>query len=173
MLEPIEVFGDGPGKIARIVIWKDGAATQVEARWGLRPFEPDGHSYNLLKAEGRRIENPCLIIATEFMISGPGPSKKRHRVTFKTDKLFFCFAGVWQPAKADWPTAFAGLTVVANHDIAPFKERHLAVVRPEDWQNWLTGARSVEELLRPHPAGSFSVEGKASVASSGDLFDVG
>lgn len=42
-MDPIEVYGDGPGKIARIVISKDGAATQIEARWGLHPFEPDGH----------------------------------------------------------------------------------------------------------------------------------
>ncbi len=167
---PIEIFGNGPGKIARIVIWRDGAATQIDARWGLRPFEPDGHSYNLLRSEGRAIENPCLIIATEFMISGEGPSKKRHRVTFKTDLPFFCFAGVWQPAQADWPAAFAGLTVEANPDIAPYKERHLAVVRQEEWQNWLTGAGSPHEALRPHRAGSFTVDKKASPISA-DLFE--
>lgn len=170
-MEPVEVFGDGPGKVARIVIWKDGAATQVEARWGLRPFELDGRSYNLLQGEGRAITNPCLIIATEFMISGEGRSKKRHRVTYVTDKPFFCFAGVWQPAKADWPMAFAGLTVEASPDIAPFKERHLAVVRPHDWQDWLKQARSSEEMLRPHPAGSFRVEGRAVAATTDDLFN--
>ncbi len=170
-MEPIEVFGDGPGKIARIVIWKDGAATQVEARWGLKPFEPDGRSYNLLRAEGRTITNPCLIIATEFMISGEGRSKKRHRVTFNTDQLFFCFAGVWQPERADWPAAFAGLTVEANPDIAPFKERHLAVVRQEDWQAWLMASRPAEEMLRPHPLGSFKVEGPLPRSAIGDLFN--
>ncbi len=171
-MEPIEVFGDGPGKIARIVIWKDGAAAQIDARWGLKPFEPDGRSYNLLRVEGRTITNPCLIIATEFMISGEGPSKKRHRVTYITDKPFFCFAGIWQPAKGDWPIAFAGLTVEASPDIAPFKDRHLAVIRPEDWQDWLAETKSPQELLRPHPPGSFVVAGQATQPASIDLFNV-
>jgi putative SOS response-associated peptidase YedK len=170
-MEPVEVFSDGPGKIARIVIWKDNAATQIEARWGLYPFEPDGRSYNLLRAEGRKIVNPCLIVATEFMISGEGSSKKRHRVTFKTDLPFFCFAGVWEAERPDWPAAFAGLTVEANPDIAPFKDRHLAVVRHEDWQGWLTGSIGPEQALRPHPAGSFVVEGPAPKSATDDLFD--
>lgn len=171
MIEPIEVYGDGPGKVAKIVVWKDGAATPMEARWGLRPFETDGRSYNLLKSEGRRVENPCLIVANDFMISGPGESRKRHKVTFVTTKKFFCFAGIWQPARDDWPAAFAGLTVEANPDIAPLKERHLAVVRPEEWQDWLTGAKPPEYLLRPHPPGSFVIEGRPSAAPAvSDLF---
>lgn len=170
-MQPIDTFGDGPGKTDTIVVWQNGAATRFQGRWGLKPFEPDGRSYNLLRAEGRKIINPCLIVATEFMISGPGGSKKRHRVTFNTSDPFFCFAGVWQPETDDWPLAFAGLTVEASPDIAPFKDRHLGVVRRPDYQAWLMGTGSVEDILRPHPLGSFTIEGSPErPAAIDDLF---
>lgn len=72
--------GDGPGKTGQIVIWKDGAARQVEYRWGLRPGEPGRRPFSLLRAEGRPIDNPCLIIANDFMVQTDTASgKKRHR----------------------------------------------------------------------------------------------
>jgi hypothetical protein len=115
-----------------------------------------GHSYSLLRAEGRTIERPCLIIANHFFVT-PDCSKKRHRVSLVTSETFFCFAGVWDPETADWPASFAALTVDSSPDIAPLKDRHMAVVRPGDWQDWLRQSRRPEEILRPFPPGSFNV----------------
>jgi len=37
----------------------------------------------------------------------------------------------------------------------------MAVVRPDDWQDWLTQQRPVAELLRPFPKGSFEISDPA------------
>lgn len=165
-----QVQGDGPGKTGTIVIWKEGAATQVQYRWGLRPAEPGARPWTLLRAEGRWIDRPCLIIANDFMVQTDTPAgRKRHRVSLITDRPFFCIAGLWRPATDDWPAAYAALTVEASPDIAPYKDRHMAVVRPEDWEAWLRGTHPPEKILRPFPPGSFRIAGQKPGAV-GDLF---
>lgn len=153
-------YGDGPGKTGRIMIWQGGDARQVEYQWGLRPFESGGRSYTLLRSEGRTISSPCLIIANDF--GGNSDSGKQYRASLITDEPFFCLAGVWQPAMDGWPAAYAALTVEAYPDLAPYKDRHIAVIRPEHWYDWLQQSRPAEEMLLPFPAGSFSVTGPAT-----------
>ena len=166
---PPQIYGDGPGKIARVMIWEDGAPQQIELRWGLQPIEPGGKSVSLLRAEGRIITNRCLIIANDFYLRpGSAPGNKRRRVELITNAPFFCFAGTWRNETRDWPASFAGITVEAYPDIAPFQDRHLAVVREGDWMEWLQGERLAESILRPFPVGSFRVSGPARKAL-GDL----
>jgi putative SOS response-associated peptidase YedK len=76
---------------------------------------------------------------------------------------------VWRPAERDWPPAYAALTVAAYPDLQELKDRHMAVVRPEDWEAWLRGSRPPEELLRPFPPGSFRIV-RPKARPSGDLF---
>lgn len=167
---PPKVFTDGPGKIARVMIWEDGRPEQVELRWGLRPIEPGGRQLTLLRAEGRIITNRCLIIANDFYLrKGTAGGDKRRRVELITRAPFFCFAGTWRGEQHDWPAAFAGITVEAYPDIAPFQDRHMAVVREEDWLDWLQGERSAESILRPFAIGSFRVSGP-SQPQTADLF---
>lgn len=155
------------GSTGRIMIWQNGEMTQIEANWGLRPFEPGGHSYNLLQAERQQTINPCLIIAHE--IGGNTDAGKPYRATLISGAPFICLAGTWAPRQHDWPDAFAALTVPAYPDLAPYKDRHIAVVRQEDWYDWLQGTRPFEGMLTPFPAGSFAVKGpKPTVV--GDLF---
>jgi len=170
---PPKVFTDGPGKIARVLIWDHGKPEQIELRWGLRPIEPGGRTLSLLRAEGRIITNRrCLIIANDFYLrKGTAGGDKRRRVELITQAPFFCFAGTWQAELRDWPAAFAGLTVEAYPDIAPHQDRHMAVVREEDWTDWLRGERSAESILRPFPLGSFRVTGPPARATA-DLFGV-
>src|SRR3546814_4379982 len=53
------------------------------------------------------------------------------------DDPFFCIAAVWRPGGREWPDSFAALTVPAYPDLAPHKDRHVAVVHPDDWFDWL------------------------------------
>ena len=153
-------YGDGPGKTARVMIWENGQPQQVEMRWGLRPIEPGGRPISLLRAEGRIITNRCLIVANEFYLRpGSAPSNKRRRVELITQTPFFCLAGTWRPETSDWPAAFAGITIEAYPDIAPFQDRHMAVVREDDWMDWLQGSRAAESILRRFPIGSFRISG--------------
>jgi putative SOS response-associated peptidase YedK len=124
----------------------------------------------VLRSEGSLVANRCLIPASEFFVnSGEGRSKKRCRVEVETGAPFFCFAGLWQPAREDWPAAYAALTVEANPDTALFTDRHMGVVREEEWMAWLMGSISVAHALRPLPPGSFRVHAPNAPAV-GDLF---
>lgn len=167
---PVEIFGDGPGKNATVMIWKDGQPEQLEMRWGLRPVEDFGKPISLLRAEGRTVTNRCLIIANDFLLRpGTAPNGKRRKVELITSQLFFCFAGTWRPATSDWPASFAGITVEAYPDIAPFQDRHMAIVHDNDWIPWLDGSGSQDHMLRPLPAGSLRVSGPP-LAVTRDLF---
>lgn len=157
---PPNVYTDGVGKIARVVVWRDGKHVQTEMRWGLAPFSPDGSTISLLRAEARTFARRCLIVANDFYLRpGSGPNRTRRRVEMITPDPFFCFAGTWAPEIGAWPAAFAGITVDAYADIAPFQDRHMAVVRKADWRGWLNGEALEAEILRPFPVGSFRVSG--------------
>jgi putative SOS response-associated peptidase YedK len=78
---------------------------------------------------------------------------------------WFYFAGIWRPATREWPEAYAILTTAANHDVAPYHDRQMAVLRRDQRMEWLDLTRPEGELLRPLPAGSFRVS-RSSVARS-------
>lgn len=159
-----------PGRTARVMIWEDGRAEQVELCWGLRPMVAGHRPISLLRSEGREEIKRCLIIVNDFYLrAGTAPDGKRRRVELVTAAPFFCFAGTWRSELSDWPAAFAGLTVEAYPDIAPYQDRHLAVVHEEDWMDWLTGSRSMRSTLCPFPAGSFRISGPAP-GRTADLF---
>lgn len=156
---------DGAGKTAPVMIWRNGRPEQVEMVWGFEPFEPGARPVSLLRWEGREIEHPCLIIANEFGLKVDGRIK--YWASLVTDAPFFCFAGVWRPATRTWPAAYAALTTETYPDIAPYKDRHIAVVREGDWMDWLQQTRPVSELLRPFTLGSFKVAGSGKRSTSG------
>lgn len=169
-----------PGERGRVMVWRDGAPVQSEMRWGFEPIGPDGRPVSLLRSEGRDIVNPCLIIANDFGLKIDGVVK--YRASLNGNRApFFCLAGMWQPARRGWPASYAALTTEAYPDLAPFKDRHVAVVREEHWIDWLRQARPAEEMLQPFPLGSFTVKGPrqrtARPASpkpaARDLFDMG
>jgi putative SOS response-associated peptidase YedK len=167
---PPRIFADGPGKTARVMIWRDGQPEQVEMRWGMEPPSGADRQITLLRSEGRAFHQRCLIIANDFYLRpGSAPNNKRRKVEMITSAPFSCFAGTWRSETATWPASFAGITVEAYPDIAPFQDRHMAVVREEDWIDWLSGARSDAAILRTFPVGCFSVSGPP-MRAAGDLF---
>jgi putative SOS response-associated peptidase YedK len=174
---------DGPGKLHPVQILRDGEVRSVPMKWGLRPIQ--ARPVSLLQAERWQITNPCLIPMNEFALK-PEDSSLKYAASLITDEPFFCVAGMWRAAERDWPASFAALTVPAYPDLALYKDRHMAVVRPEDWWDWLAQTRPEEELLRPFPRGSFDVSAPKSgrrvsvsvpqsgrPAASGDLFGLG
>ena len=158
-----------PGQRGRIMIWWNGAPQQIEGVWGFKPVEAGGRPVSLLRWEGRPITSPCLIVANDFGLKRDG--RTRYRASLVTNAPFFCLAGVWSPATSDWPAAYAALTTDAYPDLAPYKDRHVTVVREEEWFDWLRMSRPVSELLRPFPPGSFDVSGPGGPPASRDLFD--
>ena len=127
----------------------------VELPWGLRPREPGGRSFPLVRAEGRSFpSHRCLVPASEFHFSQYG----RHFRVSLADGDWFYLAGIWRPASEDWPEAYAILTVVANPDVAPYQDRQMVVLRRARRMDWLERSVPEHELLRPLPRRTFHVE---------------
>jgi putative SOS response-associated peptidase YedK len=67
-------------------------------------------------------------------------------------------AGIWLAGGGDQPDAFAMLTTAPGPDVVLIHNRQVVVLRPETWRAWLDLSVPEEELLRPLPAGSLSME---------------
>jgi putative SOS response-associated peptidase YedK len=142
---------DAPLDERRVIIRRhDGDMEMVELPWGLRPRDGGPRAVNVVRAEGRTFStHRCLVPASEFRHKSFGFSL--------ANGDWFYFAGIWRPATADWPEAYAILTIEANADIAPFHDRQMAVLTRERRIAWLNGQVPDDEILRPLPAGTFRV----------------
>jgi putative SOS response-associated peptidase YedK len=60
--------------------------------------------------------------------------------------------------RQDGQPAFTMLTTAPGPDVAPYHDRQVAVLRPEDWVAWIYLTRPEMELLQPLPAGSLNAE---------------
>ncbi|HEX2814605.1 MAG TPA: hypothetical protein VHO04_18155 [Sphingopyxis sp.] len=145
----------GIGKRHRVMVWDGDKEREVELHWGLPSRDPDIFQIPLLKSETAIIDRPCLLLATEFGLVKRG--KTVYAASLVTDEPFFCIAAVWRPGGRDWPDSFAALTVPAYPDLAPHKDRHVAVVHPDDWFDWLMRACDPLDMLRPFPKDSFLI----------------
>jgi len=139
----------------RVVVRRNaGDVEMVELPWGLQPHERGGRPFTVIRAEGRSFpSHRCLVPASEFRHRSRG---KRYGFSL-ADGDWFYFAGVWRPATGDWPESYAILTIAANADVEPFHDRQMAVLRREQRMAWLDRTCREGELLRPLPAGSFTV----------------
>lgn len=139
----------------RVIIRRcDGDVEMAELPWGLRPSEIGGRPFTVVRAEGRTFpSHRCLVPASEFRHRSRG---KAYSFSLANGDWFY-FAGLWRPARRDWPEAYAILTIEANDDVAPFHDRQMAVLRRDQRMAWLDRTCLEEELLRPLPAGTFVV----------------
>ena len=76
----------------------------------------------------------------------------------KAGEEWFCFAGLWRPARDGVPEAFTLLTTAPGPDVAPIHNRQMVVLDRADWMAWLDLTRPEADLLRALPAGSLNVE---------------
>jgi putative SOS response-associated peptidase YedK len=109
----------------------------------------------VVRGEGRTVSSHrCLVPASEFRLRSKGQAYS----FILADGDWFYFAGIWRPAKPDWPEAYAILTVEANPDVALYHDRQMVVLRREQRLDWLDSQVAEDKLLRPLPAGSFRVK---------------
>jgi len=146
----------------------EGEIELTNLRWGFPPKERGDKPLAVLRAEGRDFaDRRCLIPVDEFYLRKNG---KRYRFTLRGTDLFY-YGGIWRPAADRWPASYVVLTVPANQDIAPFRDRQMAVLRREDRMAWLDLTRPAAELLRPLPAHSFRFERDDGVDLGEAMFD--
>jgi hypothetical protein len=97
----------------------------------------------------------------------------RYRARLHTKAPVFCLAGMWRPETGNWSAAYAALTTETYPDIAPYKDGHVAIVREDDWLDWLQLKRPTSELLRRFPRWKFQGCGKEKLSGQRELFDLG
>jgi putative SOS response-associated peptidase YedK len=68
----------------------------------------------------------------------------------------FGLAGLWEnwqdPATGDWLRTFCVVTTRANALVRPIHTRMPVILRPEDYERWLSTPGDPHDLLRPYPA---------------------
>lgn len=127
----------------------------VEATWGSNPRFSDGVKYRFARSEGNSFpSHRCLIPASEFHMA---VGKKRYRVTLDGGNFFY-LAGIWEPAMGDWPLCYRIVTVAANSEVAPYQDRHGAIIHRRDVMKWLDRTVPDRDLLVTPPARTFIVE---------------
>ena len=112
------------------------------------------------RSEGRQFANSkrCLVPASAFFeFTGTKYPKAKHRFTLNGSP-FMAIAGLWREAAGNKPATFTMLTTEPGPDIAPYHNRQVVVLQPENWSAWLNLTKSEAELLQPLPAGALGVE---------------
>lgn len=132
----------------------------VQRRWSWPG--PGGKPVYNFRSDGREFPNGrCLIVADgfyEFTTHSDPKSKRKHKWRFTLNGTeIFAIAGLWR-ADPQVGEAFTMLTTEPGEDMAPYHNRQIVVLPPVDWARWLDPAVPAQELLKPLPKGSLSVE---------------
>lgn len=132
----------------------------AQMNFSFAPGRPKGGPVFNFRSEGRDFSKSgrCLIPASGFFeYFGTKYPKTQYRFTL-TGAPFLAIAGLWREAEGNQPMSFTMLTTSPGPDIAPYHDRQVVVLRPNDWAAWLYLTKPQAELLRPLPEGSLDVE---------------
>jgi putative SOS response-associated peptidase YedK len=132
----------------------------VPMRFGFPPARPKAGPVFNWRSEGRKFDpsKRGLIPASAFFeFTGTKSPKAKHRFSLK-DAPFMAIAAIWRQEGDSVPPSFAMLTTAPGPDIAPYHDRQVVVLPPEDWAAWLYRSKPEADLLRPLPEGSLVVE---------------
>ncbi|CAN7388762.1 hypothetical protein ASC89_06390 [Devosia sp. Root413D1] len=130
----------------------------VSMRFGWPPPRPKAPPVFNFKSDGRHFDKSkrCLVILSGFFeFTGTKSPKTKHRFSVKGSPIM-AIAGLWSE-DADGALSFTMLTTEPGPDIAPYHDRQVCVILPEDWAHWLFLTKPEEELLKPLPEGTLDV----------------
>lgn len=147
------------GDVAPVVRAAGNGVELAPMAFGFPPAGRGGPVFNF-RSEGRHFgqSNRCLIPASAFFeFTGKKYPKAKHRFTLN-GAPFLAIAGLWRESTGNQPPAFTMLTTEPGLDVAPYHNRQVVVLRPEDWAAWLYLTRPEPEILQPLPEGSLAVE---------------
>lgn len=130
----------------------------VLMRFGWPAPRPKAGPVFNFKSDGRNFTDSrrCVIVLSGFFeFTGTKYPKAKHRFSLKGSNIMG-IAGLWSEAD-DGGLSFTMLTTAPGPDIAPYHDRQVCVLAPEDWAHWLFLTKGQDELLRPLPAGTLDV----------------
>ena len=139
-----------------------GEAEMVTRRWSWPA--PHGKPVYNFRSDGRSISSGrCLIpIDSFFEFTAPRADAPKKAPKWKwrfsmTGLSWFCVAGILR-TDLQVGEAWTMLTTEPGPDIAPYHDRQIVCLGPEDYGRWLDPAVPSGDLCRPLPAGSLKVE---------------
>jgi putative SOS response-associated peptidase YedK len=138
----------------------DGSATLTMARWSWPG--PNGKPVFNFRSDGRRFrQGRCLIPADGFYeftaAADPGRKRKDKWLFTPASGDLFAIAGLYRQGAASGEDAWTMLTCAPGPDIAPYHDRQIVILRPEQWSEWLFSGEPDADLLQPLPTGSLTV----------------
>jgi putative SOS response-associated peptidase YedK len=148
----------------RAPILRPGAGPKVldlvERRWSWPA--PSGKPVFNFRGEGRRFApaERCVVLADgfyEFTAPDDPKAKKKNRWLFTwPGHPWFGIAGIVRD-EASVGEAFTLLTSPPGPDVAPYHDRQIVLLSPEDCLRWLDPTTDAAELVRTLPGGTLSV----------------
>ena len=146
------------GDVAPVIVASGNTAELVPMTWGFPPARPKGAPVFNFRSEGRRFGDSkrCLIPASAFFeFTGTKTPKSKWRFALP-DGPVMAVAGLWREGHSN-ERSFTMLTTAPGPDVAPFHNRQVAVLRPEDWGRWLHLDSEEASLLKPLEEGQLQV----------------
>jgi putative SOS response-associated peptidase YedK len=155
-LQPTDIRITDPGPIVRAGA---GGLEMVVRRWSWPG--PSGKPVYNFRSEGREFPSGrCLIIADGFyeftMPADPKQKRKDKWLFTDPDERLLGIAGLVRDAPGIGQ-AFTMLTTEPGPDVAPYHGRQIAVLKQEQWRDWLDPQADVKGLIGPLPAGTLTV----------------
>jgi putative SOS response-associated peptidase YedK len=132
----------------------------VQMNFSFPPSGPRGGPVFNFRSEGRDFADSkrCLIPASGFYeFTGKKYPKTKHRFSL-IGAPFMAIAGLWREAQGNHPASFTMLTTSPGPDVAPYHDRQVVVLQPDNWAAWLRLTKPQGELLKPLPEGSLIAE---------------
>jgi putative SOS response-associated peptidase YedK len=137
-----------------------GAAELVERRWSWPA--PSGKPVFNFRGEGRRFApaERCVVLTDGFYEFTPPEdpkAKKKDRWLFTwPGNDWFGIAGIYR-ADPKVGEAFTMLTSPPGPDVAPYHNRQVVVLSPEDCFAWVDPVNAAQRFVEPLPAGTLAV----------------
>src|SRR5215217_6910031 len=158
-LQPKDIAITDPGPIVRAATGDTATYELVIRRWSWPG--PGGKPVFNFRSEGREFSNGRgLIVADgfyEFTAPMDAKQKRKRRWLFSApDEGLIGIAGLWRKHE-QVGEAFTMLTCEPGPDVAPYHDRQVAVLTPDQWRDWLDPAVDVRGMIRPLAPGSLRV----------------
>jgi putative SOS response-associated peptidase YedK len=147
------------GDLGPVLVAVGNGAGLRQMKFGWPPPRKGAGPVFNFKSDGRHFDKSkrCVVILSGFFeFTGSKYPKAKHRFTLKGEKVMG-IAGLWSEAD-DGAESFTMLTTAPGPDIAPYHDRQVCVLAPEDWAHWLFLTKPEGELLKPLPKGTLKVE---------------
>ncbi|ESZ21551.1 SOS response-associated peptidase family protein [Mesorhizobium sp. L48C026A00] len=126
----------------------------VSMTFGFPQTGPKGGPLFNFRSEGRQFggSKRCVAPASAFFeFTGTKYPKAKHRFALNGSP-FMAIAALWKEGAGNKPPTFT-MTTEPGPDVAPYHNRQVVVLQPEDWAAWIHLTKPEAELLRPLPRG--------------------